>query len=350
MLLSDSLNCFENIIVRPLPASRAAPFPSVLTAKRFDGIAGRMFKADQRDEAVRCQEKLLEISRCFPGGLLELLSKNYAQQTLVHAELQLLDYARRENMGFLDNDKYIGCSKPACYACYHYILALAPEYHTVIPPSHYKLYLGWRVPEISKHRGEAAAKARNNVMDKMNEVFRAHLIREINERGRRPFQFDSTTGVRTLPHDLQFRPAPIHENSATAFDDREVFRLASTEDEHVTLFNDHEAFRAAPIREDDSATSNADNEALRRMPTEKDDLVTSTDHYQKYRDDASSDSHCANPSVLEISDYDRVTRETKLSANPSIPCMTDSHTPISISILFSSPLSLYPITPAEHES
>ena len=202
----------DNFKVEPLPASRPAKFPLVLSGKRFEGMAGRMFKADQKDEAARCQKKLLELSRCFPGGLLEFLNSKCVESTIVHAELQLLDYARHQNVEFVDDDKYIGCSKPACYACYHYFLELAPEYRTVVPPSHYKLYPGWRVPDVPKLRGEAAAKLRDKIMDKMNDVFRAHLIREIDGRGKRPYQFDSTTGVGSQLYDVQPRPAPIQED------------------------------------------------------------------------------------------------------------------------------------------
>lgn len=242
----------ENFTIKPLPKPRATPFPLLLSAQRFQGIPGRMFKADQREEAVKCQEKLLDISRCFEGGLPKFLDKLLPKETVVHAELQLLDHARHEDIEFLDHDKYIGCSKPACYACYHYILAMAPEYSA--PPSHYKLYLTWRVPDVLKHRGEAAAKIRDNVMNKMNEVFRAHLIREIDGRGKRPNQPDSTTGVTTLPYGAPARPTPLQEDQGSSAGIEEELQPSSLPEDRVTSSDNEEHYRPAPLREDGPPT------------------------------------------------------------------------------------------------
>lgn len=42
--------------------------------------------------------------------------------TRVHAELQIADqFSRYRTMEFVDGDKYIGCSKPACYFCYNWL-------------------------------------------------------------------------------------------------------------------------------------------------------------------------------------------------------------------------------------
>jgi len=267
----------ENFTIKILSPSRATAFPLALSAKRFEGIPGRMFKADQKAEAVKCREKLLDISRCFEGGLPKFLDKLRPEQTVVHAELQLLDHARHENVEFLDNDKYIGCSKPACYACYHYILAMAPEYFA--PPSHNKLYLNWRVPNVPKHRGEAAAKIRNNVMNKMNEVFRAHLIREIDERGKRPYRPDSTTGVTTIPYGAQARQALLQEDQRSpANTDEKIWPLPIQED-LVTPFDNDQHCRSAPLQED--------------SPT------TSIHHNELHDDDASFNSCSGNASDIE---------------------------------------------------
>jgi len=301
----------DNFKVEPLPASRRAKFPLELSAKQLGGIAGRMFKSNQRDEAAECQEKLLDISRCFPGGLLEFLRDKCADATTVHAELQLLDYARHEKVEFVDNDKYIGCSKPACYMCYHYILALAPEYHTVVPPSHYKLYPGWRAPDVPKHRGEAAAKIRNNVMDKMNEVFRADLIREIDERRKRPHQFDSTTGMGIVLKDMQRWPASIHEVQASSAGD--ALRPTPLQRQGISADN-YDAFRAHPVHNIQGAL--ADNyEAVRPAPVQEDDPAISTNTHEAHRDDMSFDSRSGNASDIEEAAAVSVTADLQSSVN-----------------------------------
>ncbi|KAF2009198.1 hypothetical protein BU24DRAFT_428738, partial [Aaosphaeria arxii CBS 175.79] len=65
-------------------------------------------------------------------------------RTRVHAELQLADmFSRSKNMMFVDNDKYIGCSKPACYFCYNWLYS--KQY--VRPATHYKIIVGCRGPD-----------------------------------------------------------------------------------------------------------------------------------------------------------------------------------------------------------
>jgi hypothetical protein len=61
----------------------------------------------------------------------------------VHAELQLADaFSRARDMEFVDGDRYIGCSKPACYFCYNWLLSHRHRY--VTPATHYKIIPGCR--------------------------------------------------------------------------------------------------------------------------------------------------------------------------------------------------------------
>ncbi|KAF5701033.1 OTT 1508-like deaminase [Fusarium mundagurra] len=66
-------------------------------------------------------------------------------QTRVHAELQIGDYFSRRNLDFVDGDKYIGCSKPACYFCY--IWLISHNHHYVQPATHSKIIPGCRGPD-----------------------------------------------------------------------------------------------------------------------------------------------------------------------------------------------------------
>jgi len=50
------------------------------------------------------------------------LQHERATKTVVHAELLLIDHFQRNSCNFLgQGEKYIGCSKPACYLCHMYI-------------------------------------------------------------------------------------------------------------------------------------------------------------------------------------------------------------------------------------
>lgn len=77
----------------------------------------------------------------------EILNKEYTFSTLVHAELLLLDHFWRNDYQFWVRDRYIGCSKPACYSCYRYISNHPGNF--VDPPSHYKIHMNWRAPGAS---------------------------------------------------------------------------------------------------------------------------------------------------------------------------------------------------------
>lgn len=97
---------------------------------------------------------------------------------------------------FLDNDdRYIGCSKPACYLCNQYISNHPGRYSP--PPSHQKLYLAWRLPDIGLKEPRAALRyeQQQKILRKMIEKVRDDLEEDINNRlGRRNNHADSTAG------------------------------------------------------------------------------------------------------------------------------------------------------------
>lgn len=67
-------------------------------------------------------------------------------ETRVHAELQIADhFSRSSNMDFVGNDKYIGCSKPACYFCYNWLSFHKHSY--VLPATHHKIIPFCRAPD-----------------------------------------------------------------------------------------------------------------------------------------------------------------------------------------------------------
>jgi hypothetical protein len=114
----------------------------------------------------------------------------------VHAELLLVDLFYWKQFDFLDDDAYIGCSKPACYNCFQYILA-HPE-NFALPACHNKLYLTWRTPDILEDNVSptTGSRIREGITNKMNSNTRAELRRQIDSRcARKPPQYDSVTGT-----------------------------------------------------------------------------------------------------------------------------------------------------------
>ncbi|KAH7142182.1 hypothetical protein EDB81DRAFT_869912 [Dactylonectria macrodidyma] len=81
-----------------------------------------------------------------------VLSARRTIQTRVHAELQIGDFFSHQSLDFVDGDKYIGCSKPACYFCY--IWLISHNYRYVQPATHSKILPGCRGPD--KHIDESS--------------------------------------------------------------------------------------------------------------------------------------------------------------------------------------------------
>lgn len=65
--------------------------------------------------------------------------------TRVHAELQIADKFSRSKFKLAGDDKYIGCSKPACYFCYNWLSCHKDFY--VQPATHHNIIPGCRAPD-----------------------------------------------------------------------------------------------------------------------------------------------------------------------------------------------------------
>lgn len=119
--------------------------------------------------------------------------------TRVHAELQIADqFSRYRTMEFVDGDKYIGCSKPACYFCYNWLDNHKHRY--VHPSAHFKIIPGCRGPDTGINHSGAA------VLKEMYAKVAARLDQDIFEclleipGVRSPKrQFQSTEGSRYAP-------------------------------------------------------------------------------------------------------------------------------------------------------
>ena len=187
---------FDDFEVKHLPSPMSAERPpQVDDLTTLDGIAVRMLpKGDPR--LLSCQEDLRDMDRKF--GIHTRLMEEYSKPTFlprVHAELILLEHFYVQQYEFVDKDRYVGCSKPACYCCYHYICAHPGNF--VRPASHNKIYLNWRPPDIIDDDAEGStAKHRRDTMNKMIAEIREDVLVQIRDQsGRRNAHPDSTTGI-----------------------------------------------------------------------------------------------------------------------------------------------------------
>jgi hypothetical protein len=174
----------------PKPAERPPQMNMSLT---LDGMVVRMLP--QNDQSLPdFQEALQFMDNKF--GIYQRMVKEYNDPKFlprVHAELILLEHFYVHEYQFVDGDKYFGCSKPACYCCYHYICAHPGNF--VRPASHNKIYLNWRPPDAVKDDPKNSLRQRDT-LNTMIKAIRSDVLQQVKERrGPGKSHHDSTTGI-----------------------------------------------------------------------------------------------------------------------------------------------------------
>lgn len=82
-----------------------------------------------------------ECSRAKLKSLFEESLGNVHLEPFIHAEVLIADHIYINDLRFVHNDKYIGCSKPSCYGCHLYLELHPGDFHN--RPCHGNLYLKW---------------------------------------------------------------------------------------------------------------------------------------------------------------------------------------------------------------
>ena len=131
--------------------------------------------------------------------------------TRVHAELQIADrFSRSQHMEFVDDDKYVGCSKPACYFCYNWLSN--HKYSFSLPATHNKVILGCRGPDNSIN--EAGAVHLKEMYSKLCGNLDQHILdflilprsRDVNL----DLQYMSTEGSSRAPSRVSTVPFSVN--------------------------------------------------------------------------------------------------------------------------------------------
>jgi len=214
-----SQDLIQGFTVEAISPSKSMPLPIRLREETtIKSIVGRMFSSQAEQDAFMERLKYLEGEE-----VNDFIQHERSTNTRVHAELLLIDHFERAGCNFLDgHEKYIGCSKPACYLCHMYIAQHPARY--VVPACHNKLYLAWRPPDVfaGDTSGTVSAAVQEKIILKMIETVRTDLVTEISSRTmRRPFHADSTTGITStldsVPIDGRLSPQD------TYLDDQGIF-------------------------------------------------------------------------------------------------------------------------------
>ena len=203
--VSLSQDFIDGFCIKALPSSKEQKLPLLSKEATIKSTVHRMFSnpADQS----RFMDRLRFI--WDPSEISEVLQKQHKTKTRVHAELILLDHFDKHGLNFLDNnDKYIGCSKPACYLCYAYITHHPGRY--AVPPSHQKLYMGWRHPDIDPNATDRKAR-QEQIMLKLIEWVRRDIATDIESRTKRlPYHAD-TAGMSSLSRTFASNALSVHD-------------------------------------------------------------------------------------------------------------------------------------------
>ncbi|KAH7021755.1 hypothetical protein B0J12DRAFT_687231 [Macrophomina phaseolina] len=187
------LEGYEIRCVETPPPSRHPP--STDSKTRFDSIVIRMLPFNAKDDVKRYQSMLAHMSEKF--DFYSRFMSFYKDPNFlprVHCEINLLEHFHTKRLPFVDSDRYIGCSKPACYCCLLYIRNHPGCF--VEPASHQKIYLNWRPPDLDLEDKDKAQIHQRNMLNSMIPVLRKEALHQISERGS-PVEWhpDSTTGV-----------------------------------------------------------------------------------------------------------------------------------------------------------
>ena len=183
----------EGFMIRPVPSSTFEKMPMKTRETTIQSIVRRMFSSSKDQNEFLDRLEFLRMGE----DLSKVIREECRKKTRVHAELLLIEYFDTYGCTFLDgNDKYIGCSKPACYLCHAYIDAHPGRY--ALPASHQKIYLAWRLPDVyfGDPNPEGRLETHEQILGRMIDKVRQDLKTEIESRTpQRSFHADSTAGL-----------------------------------------------------------------------------------------------------------------------------------------------------------
>jgi hypothetical protein len=187
-------------------------------------------------QALSLMDKLFKISERFLNNYSD--SKN---QTRVHAEVQVLQHFDQHDKEFAEDDKYIACSKPACFCCHLYF-----RHHPggfVEPHSHHKIYLNWQPPGMESAKIGKENQLRDILNLMVKDIRKDALDQIIKKAAPRGYHPDSITGIS-----LSIFAAPeLDAIATTTHDERESDALADVGNAYSSLESDNATASSSSI-------------------------------------------------------------------------------------------------------
>lgn len=176
----------------------------------LQGIVNRMFARDDAEKTI-IEDGLIYINKT--SGIFNTFISQYQSPDLqVHAEVQLLEHFYKKRLSFVDHDRFIACSKPACLCCELYF-----KYHParmVVPASHCKIWTGWSPPHVQHFtKDDPEARLQRKLLSHVTQDLRGQIIRQVLERSRPSgWHPDSRTGITEAHPAHAFGIRPVQDD------------------------------------------------------------------------------------------------------------------------------------------
>lgn len=194
LLLRPLLDSYE---IRRVGAPVAAKIPMTDGLRNLDSIIRRMLPADDpRLEDLQVYLGQLDGSLGLEDAI-RAISDDEERQHNVHAEIQMLEEFHRNQRKFVAHDRYIACSKLACFCCKLYF-----KWHPgrfVEPECHQKTYLNWRPIDLPERVESEYWPDQRRVLANLSKEL-SNLVEEqiIAQQQPTPWHPDSITNITAV--------------------------------------------------------------------------------------------------------------------------------------------------------
>ncbi|RBR26230.1 uncharacterized protein FIESC28_01013 [Fusarium coffeatum] len=241
-LVNDSLllgPLLQSYTVRRVEAPMAARVPASDGLRNLDSIVRRMLRADDpRLKDMQSYLGQLDGSMKLEDAIRAMYDDEQAQHN-VHAEIQILEDFHRNQRIFVEQDRYIACSKLACLCCKFYF-----KFHPgrfVEPESHQKTYLNWRPIDLPDGGEDSdwpdQRRVLGNLSKELSNLLEEHIV---TQQQPTPWQPDSITNITAITEALTL--SEVQEEFESGDGESDVFTdsdsLAHLHDDDVVNESD----------------------------------------------------------------------------------------------------------------
>jgi hypothetical protein len=117
---------------------------------------------------------------------------------VVHSEIMVLEHFHSQHFQYVDDDRYIGCSKLACYCCHLYMTHHSSR--CVIPQSHQDIWVKWSPPSLQGiSEKDVRYKEQRDILIAMSAKIRDDALAQISWKAKSlPRHPDSQTGITAV--------------------------------------------------------------------------------------------------------------------------------------------------------